>query len=274
MNTRVSFTLVCMLSLSSLLTTGSDDKNETLGEPDSKETGILPLSTAFVGTYSQNDPPTSFEWEGQVYNSDAVLDVLMNVILDPQSGAWQSQRALKLLEVLEHQLQGRECIEQLLTLYSQLSDRSHKAAVLACLSASEDPRALATFSEVLESEEDKAMRLFAASGLARWNIRAGVEELLGLLECNVHLPGRRNRIVKSEASFMLIGLNSAKGWGLPRREVGKPNGEHHKARRFTLSTNNECREWFEANKERFPAWKPGHPLPQVPSSEKGEPGNE
>lgn len=270
MNTRALSWVVCILLVSFALTTGSSRKSDALARPRSEQESTLPISTTFVGTYSRNDPPTSvqrsFQWEGQAYDDDAIVDVLMKVILNRQTGASHRRRALSLLEVLEHELQGRDCIDQLLTLYSEFTDHSEKAAILACLSASEDPRALPTFSKVLEKEEDKVMRLFAASGLARWNIRAGVEELLALLQCHVHLPGRRNRTVKAEASFMLMGLNGPKGWGFPRREVAKPAGVGGKAKWFTMVPK-DCNDWFKANKDRFPDWKPGDPLPAVSRSD-------
>ncbi len=273
MNSRSTFMLICTLLLSFVPTTVSHCRDETLAEPSTKQEASLRLSTQFVGTYSRSGPPTSFEWDGHIYDGTTVIDVLMRVILDRESGASQQRRAIRLLEVLEHELQDRDCIEQLLTLYSQLRDRSEKAAILACLSASEDPRALATFSQVLTTEEDKVMRLFAASGLARWNIRAGVGELLALLECNVHLPGRRSSIVKDEASSILMDLNSPKGWGFPRREVAKPAGKGGKAKWFTMVPK-DCNDWFKANKERFPEWKPGDPLPGASSGRNNKPSNE
>lgn len=227
-------------------------------------TDSLPMSTAFVGTYARNNPPSSFAWEGQTHDGTAIVGVLMRDIQNRSITRGKRRQAMMLLETLEYKLTGKGCIEELIVFYNEQAAQSEKNDVLACLSASEDPRALATFCEVLATEKDEVMRLFAASGLAKWNIRAGVEELQRLRDCELHLPGRRTRFVKDEADLVFIELNGPKGWGFPRTQVLKSiRQETTNRREIGAALTAAARIWFEENQHRFPVWNPGDPLPEA-----------
>lgn len=226
----------------------------------------LPLSTEYVGTYSRNDPPTTVSWEGRVYDAADAIRVLMDVAGNMEASIWQRERALDFLQVFEYRLRGRKCIEDLLRLYSELPTGLEKAAVLACLSASEDPQAIPMFHMVLAVEKDHVLRLFAASGLAKWNIRAGVEELIRLLECGRSLQGRLHYTVRGEASSVLMDLNCPKAWGFPYNEVmDSARGSTENRVQIRGMLINRWEEWFRKNEHRFPDWKLGDPLPKVPT---------
>ncbi len=236
------------------------------------ERRTLPLSTEYVGTYSRNAPPATVSWEGRVYDAADAIRVLTDLAGNMEASIWQRERALEFLQVFEYRLRGRKCIEGLLRLYSELPTGVEKAAVLACLSASEDPRAIPMFHTVLAVEKDHVLRLFAASGLAKWNIRAGVEELTRLLECGRSIRGRPRHTVRREASFVLMDLNAPKAWGFPNKEVlrsARRSTENRAQIRGMLIKR--WKEWLAENEHRFPDWKLGDPLPEAKAAtDRGE----
>jgi hypothetical protein len=186
----------------------------------------------------------------------------MDVIAAPETNAHLRANALEMVG----RLKDRRLTSRLVSLYGALRFREEKAAILQAISLACDPTGFPLFMKVLDEEEDKIVRLFAASGLAQWNVRRGVAELMRLLEAEdeVPPPARWSRV--GDYAFDLLGTyNRRKGWGFPDEAIRRAV-----ATRDDLDKNGkkalyvgEMKTWFEVNKGRFPDWKPGDPLPEV-----------
>ncbi|UCC32079.1 MAG: HEAT repeat domain-containing protein [Phycisphaerales bacterium] len=205
-------------------------------------------------------------WEGERYPAAEAVDVLMKVVLEPGSVNGRSS-ALDRLERIAGQLRDTERVPQLVELYERLTGRSEKVHVLFCLARSKDHRALPLFAEILDTRREEFLRLPAAYGLALWNVRRGVRELIELLsvkqtESPILYPG----IIGDEARRLLYRLNYWKSWWAPEAPLLAATGAGPEVRDELLdSCHAELKKWFAANQHRFPDWKLGDPLPKVPA---------
>ncbi len=73
--------------------------------------------------------------------------------------------------------------------------------------------------------------------------------------------------VRDNALDLFETKNRLKGWGFPDQEIRKAiegrAGLDREA--FVASYTAEIKKWFAENERRFPDWKPGDPLPEVPA---------
>jgi hypothetical protein len=154
-------------------------------------------------------------------------------------------------------------------LYGRLTDRSEKVALLFCLAENKDPRALPLFGEILDTQKEEYLRLPAAYGLAMWNARRGVRELIELLSVKqTESPIRYPGIIGDKAARLLSRLNYWKSWWAPEavlQAVAEARAEVHDE--VLDSCHAELKKWFAGNEHRFPDWKPGDPLPDPESPE-------
>jgi len=203
-------------------------------------------------------------WQGKRYPAAEGVDLLMKVALEPGS-VGDHVRAIERLGSLGSQLRNTERIPQLMKLYRRLTDRSEKVALLFCLAESKDPRAFPLFGEVLDTRQEEYLRLPAAYGLALWNVRRGVRELIELLsvkqtESPILYPG----IIGDEARRLLYRLNYWKSWWAPEAPLLAATGAGPEVHDELLdSCHAELKKWFAENEHRFPDWKSGDPLPEV-----------
>lgn len=227
------------------------------------EQAPLPLTSKPIDdvTVLPGDKATKVAWGGQDYDVDTGINVLMEVIRENEPASGRRQMALSALHRLHGQIKGTSCVEQLVALYPRLLDPNEKAAVLICLATSRDARALPLFHHVLSEEDNEIVRLPAAGGLAQWNVRAGVEELVRLLASKSPLPNKR--LLRDEASKVFTGLNSRKGWGF-----SEPDVREAISRNKNLSEDEvvdlwlrHINDWFDENRRRFPDWNAGDTLP-------------
>ncbi|MGB2984910.1 MAG: HEAT repeat domain-containing protein [Phycisphaerae bacterium] len=203
-------------------------------------------------------------WQGRDYPAADGINVLMEVIANPATDPLVRANALGKLGRLASWLPNTNRIPELIALYDTLRERGEKGELLLTLMYSDDPRTLPLFVKVLDKEQDNTLRLLAAHGLAKWNVRRGVVELLPLFECTEPLG---LRTVRDGVAGTFRGLNRRKGWGCPEEEIGKsmesrPDLDEDQRRGLYIA---EVKKWFEENKHRFPDWKPGDPLPKVPA---------
>jgi len=237
---------------------------------------VLSLSAAFRPpstvwtTAGENEEEVS--WQGKRFPVREGVDFLMKVALEPGS-VGDHFDAIERLGRLGSQLRNTERIPQLMKLYGRLTDRSEKVALLFCLAENNDPRALPLFGEILDTQKEEYSRLPAAYGLAMWNARRGVRELIELLsvkqtESLIRYPG----IIGDEAARLLSRLNYWKSWWAPEtvlQAVAEARAEVHDE--VLDSCHAELKKWFAGNEHRFPDWKPGDPLPEVVGKEPAAP---
>jgi hypothetical protein len=225
--------------------------------------------TSWTGAQEKEE---EVSWEGQRFAAREGVDLLMKVALGPGS-VGDHVRALERLGTLGTQLRNTERVPQLIELYGRLTDRSEKVAVLFCLAEAKDPRALPFFAEILNTREEEYLRLPAAYGLALWNARRGVRELIELLAIKqTETPIRYPGIIGDEAARLLSRLNYWKSWWGPEAALQAvpeaPTEVHDQA---LDSCHAQLKKWFAENEHRFPDWKLGDPLPgPTPSDEKGQ----
>lgn len=228
------------------------------------EAHLLPLSTESVSKSTRKVVPTSVRWEGRDHDVDAGVELLMNIIKDRAMSASKRRSALDRLGMVGTQLKDRKCMDDLLRLYGVVGTRSEKAGILLCFVKSDDPRGVPLLYKVLDSEKDHLLRLFAADGLARWNIRRGVDALIGLFPSTVEIGERQ---LGGQAAGIFHLLSQAKGWSCPDKEMQEAALAicRGKQEQYYEALASVVRQWFDHNKERFPDWKPGDPLPEVPA---------
>ncbi len=196
----------------------------------------------------------------------------MAVILDSRTDGSERAQALDELGRLGRWLQNTDRIPKLIGLYDEFRERDERAGVLMILVKADDPRALPLFMKILNEEQNLTHRLIAAYGLANWNVGRGVDELIRLLECTTSMEDCA--AVRGQAANNLHGLNDRKGWGCPEDDirdlaVAASNGDSDE---YVKAFSSGYREWFEANKRRFPDWKPSDPLPALQGEHPAEQG--
>lgn len=228
---------------------------------------LLPISVAAVqpppGTARFKPAYNTARWQDQEYPAAEAIPLLLDVIVDSRTVTSVRAQALDELGRLGQWLQNTQHIPKLIGLYEELHDREERAGVLVLLVKTEDPRALPLFVKVLDEEQDLFRRLVAAIGLASWNIGRGVGELIRLLECTLSI--KDCAAVRDQAANSLHGLNERKGWGCPEDELREvavkvANGDSEE---YVKTFARKYGEWFDVNRDRFPDWKLGDPLPSV-----------
>lgn len=241
---------------------------------DGEEPPVLPLSTADVavpGATTIKPSYSTVEWEGKEYDEHEGAAVLMQVIAD--SGTDASRRA-KALERLGR-LRNRDATPQLVALYERFTGREERLKTIRCLISSEDPRGLPLFARILQHEQDEMVRLSAAVAMAQWNVRSGVAELIRIHD-KCKDAASAHSYVCTGAANSLARLNTHKGWGFPDERIregllDKSDLDDHQRRELY---RNEIKAWWAENEHRFPDWKPGDPLPEVPAADRNKSGEE
>ncbi|MFH0983642.1 MAG: HEAT repeat domain-containing protein [Planctomycetota bacterium] len=264
MNRLLQYAFVGVLACTVLLVHRSPRTLAGRGVVTGDDKGVLPLSPHSVpGAASRPAPPATLRWEEGEYDLERGIRVLLALILDERADPLRRERALDTLGRLNTRLQEAECVPEIVTLYPSLSARDLQGAALICLCKSEDVRGLPLFSKVLQDEHDPLLRLLAAVGLTQWNIRTGVQELLVLFDSDAQLPNKRT--LADEAAINFSFLNRTKGWGFPERELRDSilKRTDIKETEKTHIWIEEHKNWFENNRDRFPDWKPGDPLPHI-----------
>lgn len=215
--------------------------------------------------------PSSLHWRGKDYSPSQGASLLVALIVDSATQDVDRRAALDALGGLGSRLQGMRCIEELIDVYPRLADLESKAGVLLCITKSGDPRGLPLLDTVLDTEKNDIVRLFAALGLARWNVRSGVEELLRLT--SVTTPLRDDAMVGEEALKSLLALNRTKGWGISERAAQEAVGDSADDTKKLLHAWSEyLLVWYQMNSHRFPGWSARDPLPLPPG--RGSGGNQ
>lgn len=243
-------------------------------EPPARTTSAtaLPLSTRIIPNRDfgyRRVVPTKAHWNGREFDIETGIQVMMAVIKDPTTTTDERALALRHLGNLNTNLQGRPCIDDLVALYPKLETGEGKYRLLFCLLSSEDSRGLPLAYSVANGDAKSRLRHRAAAALARWNIRRGVEVLIALF------PDEEKGLLRTRGAGALMtfkSFNRTKGWGCPVEDILNPAiamSKHDHDAAVALAQSGFS-EWFEANKERFPDWKPGDPLPEV-SKVKGKP---
>jgi hypothetical protein len=229
--------------------------------------GEHPLALKYVPVFPAQR--TMVKWEGKEYDLDSGIDVIMDAAHGPEKS--DDQRALALMELsqLRADLKGRPCLDVLAARFDDASDLEKKV-ILTCFTASGDPRGIPLFTNVLNEEKDLKLRVRAASGLASWNVRRGVAELVGLLDSDEPMPQPSQLFYVRDNAMRAFRLkNIRKGWGFPDDQesaewppdVAPPPDVAERLR--PRPTVEEIRKWWAENQHRFPDWKVGDPLPEV-----------
>jgi hypothetical protein len=273
----LSFRCCAHLTVQIALLGFAADKGPVCGEPAVEEGGDpLPLSVESVPATPLRALPTSAKWDGREYDVESGIHVLMGVVRNPEKSPDERHYALLRLSMLDRHLKGRPCLDELAKLYD-VPGAVGKGAILLCFKASDDPRAIPVFIRALDTEKDMKLRLSAAAGLAQWNIRRGVAELVRLLDSPEEMPQPSQLFyVRDNALDLFRTKNRLKGWGFPDDkesaewppDVMPPPDVA--ARLKPRPTVGEIKRWFAENEHRFPDWKLGDPLPEVPSNEKSD----
>ncbi len=270
--------------------------------PNGQVLDQLPLSAESLTGATVRPVRTSVKWKGREYDVNSGIDVVMSVFLGPDASVRERSLALTQLAMLMTQLKGRPCLDELGQLYENAS-QPDKHGILLCFKASGDPRGIPVFNRTLDKEQDNSNRLSAASGLARWNIRRGVAELIHLFESTKLPSGRFYPVIGDRARSLFQKLNDRKKWGFPDEEIRKSieselvgfDREEFKKRwefgdeetrkslesraqvpreKFLALYIAEIKKWFAENEHRFPEWKPDDPLPEVSSGDSNKSSNE
>lgn len=225
----------------------------------------LPLSNAFVpnsGSWKEyRDTP--IHWNGMDYAPKDAAAPLAQVIASKSTKAPERMTAIGLLSTVANQLAGSESILSILKVYETVDNVDEQTELLLVLAKAEDPRAFSLFARILESEPGTSLRFAGAIGLAKWNIRTGVRELIGLTGSKAQL--KKVRAISDESLKTIFSLNEQKGWGIPEKKIetminSKVGISQEEKRMLVID---ELHKWFSENEHRFPDWKPGDPLPSV-----------
>jgi len=252
----------------------------TIGEAqEHDDTGArsttLPLSTSYVSKDARGPTRRSVRWKDQEYGVDIGVAVLMDVVRDPELTADERGLALTSLAMLETQLQGRPCMDELRKLYDTVGELE-KRGILTCFLASRDPRGIPLFVRALDKEQDNYARLIAASGLIMWNARQGVAELISFLGSTEVPQSRLYPPIGDRAQQLFRTYNKRNEWGFSDEEIRnsiEAQGDLDEGQKRALYIT-EIKKWWAENEHRFPDWKPGDPLPEVPVGDNNKPTKE
>ncbi len=226
---------------------------------------VLPLSTTVSASMRKKiikRPRTSVIWEDKEYGIDDGIDVLMSVIANPTTDVATRATAINRLGHFSTCLQNRECLPKLCALFDGLGSRMEKRQILTCLTIAQDSTGLSLLYRVATNESDPVLRFHGASGLAAWNIREGVHQLIELFPSRAETGLRQ---VGAAAMISFTSLNERKGWNCPQDEIRRAAlataGDN--SEEYAKAAMHGYRAWFEENKHRFPEWKLGDPLPEA-----------
>ncbi|RMD62884.1 hypothetical protein D6833_06310 [Candidatus Parcubacteria bacterium] len=234
------------------------------------EHGSFPLS---VEGGPRRTAPLSIPWNGKEYEVESGINLLMNIIRDKTTPSAERHLALVHLTMAGRRLKGHACLEELKRIYESATVQERRV-IVDCFSVSHDPRAIPFLYNVLENTKSIDLRLGAAVGLAGWNVRRGVAVLIDLLDSPAKISNSSIfRYVRDYAMYYFRMLNIRKGWGFVDNKESvewppdmKPTPDV--ARRMgAMPTSADIKIWWIENKERFPDWKPGDPLPEIRKKE-------
>jgi len=275
--TRLSVVRMMLTVSYVLCSTPSNLCRLSAAEGEGSDLKQLPLSPApAAGVVVKRNLPATIDWESREYQTSDGIPVLLTVIMDDRTDPTKRANALVKLGNLGPHLQGTNHVPALVTVYARLNKQDERRALIGCVAGSDDPRGLPLFAAVLSDAPDEIARFQAAYALARWNIRQGVCALIGLLESRTVGP-QEQFLLSDNILRVLQLLNVQKGWGRPDQEILERIGESETGltedRKVALYVE-EIKKWFEANKDRFPDWKPGDPLPVLPAPANNESGDE
>ncbi len=244
------------------------------GEPGSENASDkLPLSIESATQSAEPALRTVVQWKEEEYDVDSGIGVVMSVVRNREESPHERESALIQLAMLRRQLKGRPCLDDLEKVYDDAGELE-KQLILTCFLGSRDARAIRVFAHTLDKEKNMKLRLPAASGLAGWNVRRGVAELLRLLDSPEEMPQPSQLFyVRDNAMLSFRLTNIRKGWGFPDDkesaewppDVAPPPDVA--ARLKPQPTVAEIKKWFAENEHRFPDWKLGDPLPEIEAVE-------
>ena len=186
-------------------------------EHGGKEKDLLPLSAAYIevpGMTTIKPVHNTVKWEGKEYDAQEGTAVLMRVIQDAGTDASRRTKALNRLDTFRN----RYTVPQLVILYDHLTEEQERRETISCLILSEDPRSLPLFARILEHEKDEMARLYAVVGLAKWNVRCGVAELIRIHDKCRDVTSADSDVCNVAANAFAH-ANTHKGWGFPQEEV-------------------------------------------------------
>jgi len=216
------------------------------------------------------------QWRDREYDIDTGIDVLMSVARQREDNAdpWNSTAAVTVLAMLGGNLKGHACLDELAMLYDR-ANVPERSAILTCFITSGDARGIPVFIHTLDKEKNMTLRLRAAGALAQWNIRRGVGVLVDLLESKekLLLPGGLMPYVRDKALDLFRTKNRLKGWGfvdhgdeIAESIVSRTDiNDDDKRSLYIAEMKAAIKKWFTENEDRFPDWKLGDPLPEIPS---------
>lgn len=265
---------ICLWSAAILVTIGQPavkpDAARLAGESGSKKLDKFRLSLDSATAPITVRRPTSTRWRGRDYDVEAGIEVLLGVVRNQASSTRDREMALSQLGVLRVNLNGRPFLNELSRRFDTAGDLE-KLLILNCFISSHDVRAIPFCVHVLDNEKRPTLRVRAAHWLAQWNIRRGVAELVSLLQSKEALvqPGP-TPYVRWAALDAFRNSNDRKGWRWVERDWWTPIDSQDsltdEEKRALYDTEfdkevEDIKKWFAANKDRFPDWKSGDPLP-------------
>lgn len=253
------------------------------GEPNQNAPEKLPLSIESVTGTAVPRLQTSIRWKDHEYDVNSGIDLVMGVVRDGQESRKERELALIQLAMLRTQLKGRPCLDELEKVYNNAGELE-KQLILTCFLGSRDPRAIPVFIRTLANEQSMKLRLPAASGLAGWNVRRGVAELVDLLESKEMLTQpARIPYVRDNALHHFRKSNARKDWGFPENQWwnsidARTNLDEDQKRALYIAERQkeikQIKKWFAENEHRFPDWKAGDPLPEATPANTDKPAGE
>lgn len=215
--------------------------------PGFKLEAVRPTADEGVGTTGL------IEFEGRSYPFESGMAKLVQAATDTRRSIGERRAALRILGPLSPHLYARGELPAVLARAMEETDAPCRIELLRCAVQAVDPRALPVFKRTLQSAEDPDTRQVAAGGLARWNERSGVQELIALLE--VSADAEPEALARAEKALIALNeFNAVNGWGCDlaflyddfQRMGG--GGEIEKAR----LAKEHWAKWFNANQHRFP----------------------
>ena len=252
-------------------------EHSVLGEASTeRELPVLQLSGEPAGMPIVQHLATTVRWEDREYDIETGIELVMSIVRSPEKHQrpWSAATALGELANLGTQLNGRSCLDELATLFDGAGE-PEKLIILTCFKGSRDPRGVPLFTRTLAETQNMKLRLSAADGLAKWNIRRGVSALVDLLDSNeVLAQPARLPYVRDNAVDRFRRANTFKGWGFPDEELRRSVEERTdlSAEQVSKMYAQRIKKWFAENEHRFPEWKLGDPLPETkekrPAAEK------
>ena len=165
--------------------------------------------------------PSKIRFDTIDYDINEGVEVLLDTILDPNTTPEGMAVALNTLSPYAQTLDGHDAINQIIGRYDNINEKDVKASLIRCLGRSGDGRTIPFLDKIIKTETDPYLLTTAAGWLASWNIRAGVEKLIALLDAEAPIRGNRGRPVYMEVGISLSTLDKMKNWGGPINAIGR-----------------------------------------------------